>query len=312
MAASMSKTRADAYAQFRKWLGEQPYWLQDAAYRIYRGQKIEDKQIQTYVEMCVAEISKEQYDFNHIDDTEIEAGKTATRMAVLSLSDIVGVNALAQDARLDFSPEGVTVIYGLNGAGKSGFMRIFKQLSGNPYEEPIQPNVFRKAEAVQPSCSFRVCVNDEEQSTTCVLTRKANRTVLEGCDVFDTRISNAYINIILKEDDKKDLNDCVADIKDIVAENVKIDDDDVNVGYNEIITDQMKAYTVSINGNVQREFIKNYIDNMRASDAYKYRQYVNNNKPGLDYKITINVPESDGGGSFDTFLDIDDTIFINI
>lgn len=194
MAASMSKTRADAYAQFRKWLGEQPYWLQDAAYRIYRGQKIEDKQIQTHVEMCVAEISKEQYDFNHIDDTEIEAGKTATRMAVLSLSDIVGVNALAQDARLDFSPEGVTVIYGLNGAGKSGFMRIFKQLSGNPYEEPIQPNVFRKAEAVQPSCSFRVCVNDEEQSTTCVLTGKANRTVLEGCDVFDTRISNAYIN----------------------------------------------------------------------------------------------------------------------
>ena len=123
-------------------------------------------------------------------------------------------------------------------------------------------------------------------------------------------IANDITNI--KEDDKKDLNDCVADIKDIVAENVKIDDDDVNVGYNEIITDQMKAYTISINGNVQREFIKNYIDNMRASDAYKYRQYVNNNKPGLDYKITINVPESDGGGSFDTFLDIDDTIFINI
>lgn len=194
MAASMSKTRVDAYTQFRKWLGEQPYWLQDAAYRIYRGQKIEDKQIQTYVDMCVAEIRKEQYDFNHIDDAEIEAGKTATKMAVLSLSDIVGVNALAQDARLDFSPEGVTVIYGLNGAGKSGFMRIFKQLSGNPYEEPIQPNVFRKAEAVQPSCSFRVCVNDEEQSTTCVLTGKANRTILEGCDVFDTRISNAYIN----------------------------------------------------------------------------------------------------------------------
>ena len=61
MAASMSKTRADAYTQFRKWLGEQPYWLQDAAYRIYRGQKIEDKQIQTYVDMCVAEIRKEQY-----------------------------------------------------------------------------------------------------------------------------------------------------------------------------------------------------------------------------------------------------------
>ena len=194
MTANMSKTRAEAYAQFRKWLGEQPHWLQDTAYRIYHGKDINDRQIQTYVDMCVAEIRKEPFDFKHIDDAEIETGKSATRMAVLSLSDIVGVNALAQDARLDFSPEGLTVIYGLNGAGKSGFMRIFKQLSGNPYEEPIQPNVFRKVEAVQPSCSFRVCVNDQEQSTTCVLSGKTNSTILEGCDVFDTRISNAYIN----------------------------------------------------------------------------------------------------------------------
>lgn len=194
MTENMSKTRADAYAQFGKWLGEQPHWLQDAAYRIYHDQKIEDKQIEAYVDMCVAEGKKERYDFKHIDDAEIEIGKPVARMAVLSLFDIVGVNALAQDARLDFSPEGVTVIYGLNGSGKSGFMRIFKQLSGNPYEEPIQPNVFRKAEAVQPSCSFRVSVNDQEQSMVCVLSGKANKTSLEGCDVFDTRISNAYIN----------------------------------------------------------------------------------------------------------------------
>ncbi len=39
-------------------------------------------------------------------------------MSVLKLYDIVGVNALAQDAALDFSETGVTVVYGLNGSQK--------------------------------------------------------------------------------------------------------------------------------------------------------------------------------------------------
>ena len=51
---------------------------------------------------------------------------------------------------------------------------------------------------------------------------------------------------------------------------------------------------------------------MRAKEAYAYRTYVMNNKPGVDFNITVNIPESDGGGSFDTFLTTDDTIFLNI
>ena len=74
----------------------------------------------------------------------------------------------------------------------------------------------------------------------------------------------------------------------------------------------MIAYTVSINGNYDRNYIKNYIDNMRAKDAYAYRTYVSENRPGVNFNITINIPERDGGGSFDTFLTIDDTIFLNI
>ena len=82
--------------------------------------------------------------------------------------------------------------------------------------------------------------------------------------------------------------------------------------YEEVITKQMIKYTVSVNGDTDRTYIENYINNMRAKEAYAYRTYVMNNKPGVDFNITVNIPESDGGGSFDTFLTIDDTIFLNI
>lgn len=114
---------------------------------------------------------------------------------------------------------------------------------------------------------------------------------------------------ILNDTDRNDANDCISDLTDIINENIK----DKNIKqYEEVITKQMIAYTVSINGNTDKEYIKNFINNMRAKDAYAYRTYVMENKPGVDFKININIPESDGGGSFNSFLGLDDTIFLNI
>ena len=42
MAENVRTTTVDAYTQFEKWLSEQPYWLQDATYRIYHGLEIDD------------------------------------------------------------------------------------------------------------------------------------------------------------------------------------------------------------------------------------------------------------------------------
>ena len=126
-----------------------------------------------------------------------------------------------------------------------------------------------------------------------------------------TLLKDSLDNITtIKEQDRADANDCISDLTDIINENVNTDD--TENGYNNIITKQMIAYTVSINGNNDKDYIKNYIDNMRAKDAYAYRTYVSENRPGVDFNITINIPERDGGGSFNTFLTTDDTIFLNI
>lgn len=186
-------TNTDAYLGFEQWLLEQPYWLQDAAWHIYHGVAIDEAKISEYVDMCVAQGKKEKTNYKRLDKNESRKAPESSKMSVLKLSNIVGVNALATDASLDFSENGVTVIYGLNGAGKSGFMRIFKELSGNPYEEPIQPNVFKKVSDTKPSCVFTIAENGTQREIQCDLSNKAARSLLSTCDVFDTRISNAYI-----------------------------------------------------------------------------------------------------------------------
>lgn len=87
---------------------------------------------------------------------------------------------------------------------------------------------------------------------------------------------------------------------------------DTDGAYLRSVTYLMNKLIVSINGNKDREYINQYIHTMPAMEAMAFRRYVTTNTPSVDYKVTIDRPESLGGGSFDTFLEFDSTIFINV
>lgn len=191
--SSVEMAASEAYTQFENWLTGQPFWIQDATWRMYNGKKIDDEQIKIYAEMCIAQVKGETPAYNHLTSYELVRPKNDRKISVLSLSEIKGVNALADDVSLEFGEQGITTIYGLNGAGKSGFMRIFKELSGCPYEEPIQSNVFKKVDTVTPSCKVVISHEGEKKEEVYELTSRPKSSLLSVCDVFDTRISSAYI-----------------------------------------------------------------------------------------------------------------------
>ena len=52
------------------------------------------------------------------------------------------MTALAREQTLEFQPAGLTVIYGDNASGKSGYARILKKVCrARAAEKPILPNV---------------------------------------------------------------------------------------------------------------------------------------------------------------------------
>ena len=82
--------------------------------------------------------------------------------------------------------------------------------------------------------------------------------------------------------------------------------------FTKIMTNAMQLQIVAVNGNADREFIRKYINTMPARDSLMLRKYINDNKPGIDFNIVVERPESLGGGSFKTFLNWDDSVFLNI
>ena len=82
--------------------------------------------------------------------------------------------------------------------------------------------------------------------------------------------------------------------------------------FNHMITNRMEKQIVSVNGKKDRKYINDYIKNMPVGDALAFRRYVNENEPGMNFEIEVEKPKNLGGGSIKTFLEWDDTVFLNI
>ena len=82
--------------------------------------------------------------------------------------------------------------------------------------------------------------------------------------------------------------------------------------FTKIMTNNMQLQIVAVNDNYDRDYIRKYINQMPARDSLMLRKYINDNAPGIDFNITVERPDSLGGGSFNTFLNWDDSVFLNI
>lgn len=82
--------------------------------------------------------------------------------------------------------------------------------------------------------------------------------------------------------------------------------------YTRMITNSLQFQIVSIDGETDKLAIRKIINNMPAKDSLSLRRYINENSPGMNFNITVERPESMGGGSFETFLSWDDSVFLNI
>ena len=155
---------------------------------------------------------------------------------------------------------------------------------------------------------FKFFTNEDEEKLKNIITSQVTDT--NKIDVLKNLnyITETLNRIEFSDEEKSMLVEDIDEIKDIVGTDISEVDENI---YPSTITEQMIMHTVSVNGNSDREFIKNYVENMRAKESMDYRNYFVDNKPGVDFKFDVNIPESDGGGSFATFLRIDDTIFIN-
>ena len=103
---------------------------------------------------------------------------------------------LQEGQRLTFAPDGLTVIYGGNGSGKSGYARILKRVCRSPREarEDSLKNAFAQADSSLPTAEIVYQIGDTPLVTFPWEEGVAAPAELSRITVFDTRVAPISID----------------------------------------------------------------------------------------------------------------------
>ena len=175
------------------WSKSRPLWQRDALRRLVSKGELARDDIEE-----LAQISRHTHGL--VDSStciplaaqHMPAAQTdSVEVRLLSLTHNVGVNALAERQTITFG-EGMTVVYGANAAGKSGYTRILKKLCRARGAEDILGNVVSGARPGIPSASITYRANDKDEQIDWDDTASP-RPVLSKVSVFDRHCASVYL-----------------------------------------------------------------------------------------------------------------------
>jgi hypothetical protein len=112
-------------------------------------------------------------------------------MVVHRLADLQNVNAIAAGETLSFAPAGLNVVYGRNGAGKTGYSRVFKHAGRTLYRETVLSNVTDE-QAGSPRATLTIDIGGARKDETVALDNVAPALLARIC-VVDAKAGERYL-----------------------------------------------------------------------------------------------------------------------
>lgn len=150
----------DVLAEILTWSQDRPLWQRDALRRLVATGALEDADMASLAEICKsAHGLAAQQDVTPLAKGHLPQSSKAGSVNVHSIFHKRGVNALADNQTLTFGSQ-LTIVYGDNAAGKSGYTRILKGACRARGAEPILGNVLSGTAPLTPVVSVKYAVGD--------------------------------------------------------------------------------------------------------------------------------------------------------
>ncbi len=131
-----------------EWSAGRPTWQRNLLKRIARGETIDDAYIDSIAQAIVDQnVTLEAPELAAADLPTGAAGGGTVQLG--SIGELKCINALLDDQTLTFGAMGVTVIYGDNGSGKSGYARLVKDVVGARDHERVLSDAFASSTGTQ-------------------------------------------------------------------------------------------------------------------------------------------------------------------
>lgn len=156
-----------------EWSADRPGWQRDALRRIVTQRSLTEQDVAELGRICLVQRGIVDPENPASDPNPLAAvhlplqGAQANRVQLIGLREIQGVNALAPDQKISFELDGLTIVFGYNGSGKSGYARILRSLCHARHRgDGILQNVFAEGDQPTPSATVDYRVAGADRSPT--------------------------------------------------------------------------------------------------------------------------------------------------
>lgn len=178
-------------------------WQSDAVRRLFVKGQLSPQDIEDLFALLKAEHGipdAQSRTTTRLSQDHIPApSKPDSHVRLIAMRDLRNVNAIAENQRLPFADKGITVIYGDNGSGKSGYARVLKRACrARDQAEDIWPNAKLPPGRVgRAEAHFEIAINGTPTNEHWTDGNAAS-DALSSIAIFDGRCARAYLD---KEDD---------------------------------------------------------------------------------------------------------------
>lgn len=195
--------KASALHEILQWSNTRPEWQRDALRRIIEKGTLDNTDIQELENICrgkiqVAAIKPPRIAAQPLAASHLPTAPGATEsVSLLRMGDLRYVNRLPAGSMLPFGMgNGLAIVYGENGAGKSSYARVIKKACRARGASPnITPNAFATSPATAPASAtiaFRIGTTDVQSSWA---NGAAADPRLANVFVFDAASAEHYVSL---------------------------------------------------------------------------------------------------------------------
>lgn len=172
-----------------EWAGERPAWQRFVMRRVAAGVAFSDADYESLIAAIIAETELPEPTFTLQQLPQTAKDDASVRLVEIRQPD--HVNALESKAPLTFGANGITIVYGDNGSGKSGYARLLKRITRARHQEEVLTDVFRDTALARPSAVLVVRIGEEEKT---LAWPDAALPELQRMRFYDVDCGKAYIS----------------------------------------------------------------------------------------------------------------------
>lgn len=182
-----------------EWAANQPDWARDALRRIATTSEfiIRDEDRAAILERLKHEAGGvgtapdcEPITREHLS----QCAEAGPRAALASIGPLKNIDRLARDQQLRFAPRGITLIFGENGSGKSGYARIAKRLCRSLSIDELKGDVFKPKPDEPMQVKLRFQLGDAAITELDWAPDTKPPGALKQISVFDSRNARLYVD----------------------------------------------------------------------------------------------------------------------